>query len=113
MHKPLSHPCVHGTHCARARAPHIVHAGDRPNTGKKGQCLLFNRKSGCKNNKNKCPYGKHVCTVCGATDHGASWHTPETPTVSSAKKRVRVELDTQELTPQEKAANLRAGRSDK
>ena len=54
--------------------------------------------------------------MCGSTEHGASYHTPDSPATAVAKKRVRMELggsETDEMTPKEKAANLRAGRSDK
>ena len=88
-----------------------MYAGARPLTGQKGQCLAFNRKGGCSNKAGKCPNGKHVCTVCGATDHGASWHTPDA-SVRVANKRVREELGETEMTPLEKAANLGANRSD-
>ena len=92
-----------------------IGTGDRPLTGKNGQCLAFNRKGGCKN-RGKCPNGKHICTVCGSKDHGASYHTPSpTNTETVVKKRVIDELTDNfgEMSAAEKAKILRKDRSDK
>ena len=88
-----------------------VSADTRPNTGSKGQCLPFNRKGGCPNKAGNCPHGEHKCTVCGSREHGHSFHTP-TPTKTpngNRNKRVRFneEKSSDEMSPAEKAANLK------
>ena len=75
---------------------------------------MFNRKTGCKTKKGRCPHGVHVCTVCGSAEHGASFHTPEPKTVRLAKKRVAEEISLSEtMTAAEKAEALSEQRSDK
>ena len=75
-----TYACTNAT-CAyvHASARYGLCSAGKGSTGAKGQCLLFNKKTGCRNAAGKCPHGGHFCTVCGSTSHGASFHTPPAP----------------------------------
>ena len=62
---------------ARSTEPRPDPSGGKHNsqaTVKGGFCRAFNKKNGCANGKN-CRNGKHACSVCGSTQHGASVHS--------------------------------------
>ena len=66
--------------------------GKRQTIKEKGICSNFNKKAGCRFAKGgeSCRNGKHICSQCGAKDHGHYWHTSKggtsTPTGGGSER---------------------------